>query len=114
MAYYGGKDTTDDFIDPEYERLRRDKNLLMKRVEVLDRENTKLKVEISASKAKLASFQTLCEAIDKFIIGLHDNEVTDAIEYIEYLHDIAHKWDENLENNDDYDDELDDNMELCD
>ena len=114
MAYYIGKDTTDDFIDPEYERLRRDKNLLMKRVEVLDKENTKLKVEISANKAKLASFQTLCEAIDKFIIGLHDNEVTDAIEYIEYLHDIAHKWDENVEDNDDYEVELDDDMGLCD
>ena len=29
MGYYTGKDHSDDFIDPDYERLRRDKNILL-------------------------------------------------------------------------------------
>lgn len=114
MAYYTGKDTTDAFIDPEYERLRRDKNLLMKRVEALDRENAKLKVEISANKAKLASFQTLCEAIDKFVVGSFAGYEQDAIEYIKYLYEIAHKWDENIEDTDEFIDFEEDVLEKCD
>lgn len=107
MAYYTGKDTTDAFIDPEYERLRRDRNLLKLELERLNKLNTKLNLEIAQNKVKLVTFERLVTEIDRQYEEYQDD-------FIKYLHYVAHHFDEPEEELDEYSDEITDILQKCD
>lgn len=95
MAYYTGKDRSDDFFDPDYERLRRDRNLLKLELDRLNKINTKLNLEIAQNKLKNVTLERLIAAIDEE----YSHEPT---EFITYLYAVAHHFD----NTDAYEEEL--------
>ena len=107
MGYYTGKDHSDDFIDPDYERLRRDKNILLLQLDALNKKNTKLNLEIAQNKLKNITLDRLISAIDRQYEECED-------EFIKYLHDVAHHFDNYEENYDDYSDETTDMLQKLD
>ena len=95
MAYCKVKYGSDDFIDPDYEKLRRNRNLLKLEVDRLNRKNTELSMEVAQNKLKNVTLERLIEAID--------GEFThNKSEFITYLYDVAHHFDNPDENCDDY------------
>lgn len=107
MAYYKGKDSSDAFIDPDYERLRRDRNLLKLELDRLNKINTKLNLEIAQNKVKLVTFDRLLEAIDR---EYEDNHC--PTDFSKYLYDTAHHFDDADEQNcDETDDILQENCD---
>ena len=95
MAYYTGKDRSDDFFDPDYERLRRDRNLLKLELDRLNKINTKLNLEIAQNKLKNVTLERLIAAID----AEYAERPTD---FSKYLYDTAHHFD----NTDAYEEEI--------
>lgn len=104
MAYYTGKDRSDDFFDPEYERLRRDRNLLKLEVDRLNKVNTKLNLEIAQNKLKNVTLERLITAID-------EEYSHNTTEFITYLYAVAHHFDNPEQNCDEYDDILQENCD---
>ena len=104
MAYYKGKDGSDDFIDPDYEKLRRNRNLLKLEVDRLNRKNTELNMEVAQNKLKNVTLERLIEAID----GEYAHNKS---EFITYLYAVAHHFDNADENCDEYDDILHENCD---
>lgn len=95
MAYYKGKDSSDAFIDPDYERLRRDRNLLKLELDRLNKKNTQLNLEVAQNKLKNVTLERLIAAID-------EEYSHNPTEFITYLHDVAHHFD----NTDAYEEEI--------
>lgn len=95
MACYKVKYGSDDFIDPDYEKLRRNRNLLKLEVDRLNRKNTELSMEIAKNKLKNVTLERLLAAID-------DEYTHEPTEFITYLYDVAHHFDNPDENCDDY------------
>ena len=104
MAYYKGKDGSDDFIDPDYERLKRDRNLLKLEVDRLNRKNTELSMEVAQNKLKNVTLERLIAAID-------EEYTHEPTEFITYLYAVAHHFDNADENCDEYDDILQENCD---
>lgn len=101
MAYYTGKDRSCEALDPDYERLRRDRNLLKLELDRLNKINTKLNLEVAQNKLKNVILERLIAAID-------GEYVKNPTEFIKYLYDTAHHFDNPEQNCDDYFDEVTD------
>ena len=107
MAYYRGKDRSDDFFDPDYERLRRDRNLLKLELDRLNKKNTQLNLEVAQNKLKNVTLERLIAAID-------EEYAHNTTEFITYLYAVAHHFD-NCEHLCDEDDSiLEENRESVD
>lgn len=104
MAYCKEKDGSNTFTKSDYERLKRDKNLLKLEVDRLNRKNTKLSIEVAQNKLKNVTLERLIGVIDEEYS--HNNA-----EFIKYLHDVAHHFDNPEENYDEYDDILPENCD---
>ena len=104
MAYYTGKDRSDAFIDPDYERLRRDRNLLKLELDRLNKINTKLNLEIAQNKLKNVTLERLVAAID----AEYAERPTD---FSKYLYDTAHHFDNKEQLCDEIDDILQENCD---
>ena len=104
MACYKVKDGSDDFIDPDYEKLRRNRNLLKLEVDRLNRKNTELSMEVAQNKLKNVTLERLIAAID-------DEYTHEPTEFITYLYAVAHHFDNADENCDEYDDILQENCD---
>lgn len=104
MACYKGKDGSDDFIDPDYEKLRRNRNLLKLEVDRLNRKNTELSMEVAQNKLKNVTLERLIAAID-------EEYTREPTEFITYLYAVAHHFDNTDENCDEYDSVLQENCD---
>ena len=100
MAYYTGKDRSCEALDPDYERLRRDRNLLKLELDRVNKKNTQLSIEVAQNKLKNVTLERLITAID-------GEYVKNPTEFIKYLYDTAHHFD----NKDAYEEEL---LQECD
>jgi hypothetical protein len=101
MKYYTGKDRSCEALDPDYERLRRDRNLLKLELDRLNKINTKLNLEVAQNKLKNITLERLTQAID----AEYGERPT---EFIKYLYDTAHHFDNKEQLCDDYFDEVTD------
>ena len=86
MAYYTGKDRSCEALDPDYERLRRDRNLLKLELDRLNKINTKLNLEVAQNKLKNVTLERLTTAID-------EEYSHNPTEFITYLYAVAHHFD---------------------
>ncbi len=96
MAQYVGKDRSDEYIDPDYERLKRERNLLRLENKRLNKENIRLTIENSNNSLKITTLNNLVAVIDQFYLQ-------NKTEIMKYLHSIAHKFDDNKESSEDLD-----------
>ena len=107
MAYYKGKDSSDAFIDPDYERLRRDRNLLKLELDRLNKKNTQLNLEVAQNKLRNVTLERLITAID-------EEYSHNPTEFITYLYAVAHHFDNPEQNCDEYDSILGENCDSID